>query len=404
MKFVETILKQMRGVCKSQQKFVLKALEGFLSVTGRLTFTNLSRYMGLCEKTFRRQFAKPFDFALLNLGIINQFFGDRSCDKFAIAFDPFFMSKAGNKTYGKGTFWSGSAGSVEKGIEASLLCVVNVTTHEALALDAIQTPNSDEFKKMRETQGDITRIDWFADYILSRRHTFPKGIKRFLVDAYFFKEKFITKLCEAGYDVIGKMRIDARLLLPYDGPQKARGRRKKYGGEVDWNMIESIATDDPTVTLKSAVVWCLALNRLIRAVLVCKTCSNGRVMQALLFSTDTTMLPMDIYLHYAARFHIEFVIRDAKQHAGLEHCQSTSKDRLRYHINMSFLAVNVARINEYQRAAGQSKTTTCSVASQRVKHHNEMLIRSFFSILGLDIVPIKSNPLYEQALAFGTIT
>ena len=404
MKFVEIILKQMVGVCKSQQKFVLKALDGFLSVAGRLTFTNLSRYMGLCERTFRRQFAKPFDFAGLNRGIMSHFFGSRSGDKFAMAFDPFFMPKAGDRTYGKGTFWSGCAGSVQKGIEASLLCVVNITTHEALALDAIQTPNSDEFKKMRETQGDMTRIDWFADYILSKQHTFPDGIKHFLLDAYFFKEKIATRLCAAGYHVVSKMRIDAQLLLPYDGPQKARGRRKKYGGEVDWNVLETIATDDPTITLKSAIVWCVALKRLIRAVLVCKTYSNGRTMEALIFSTDTNMLSIDIYLYYAARFHIEFVIRDAKQHAGLTHCQSTSKERLHYHINMSFLAVNVARVNEYQRAAVQSKNTACSVASQRVKHHNEMLIRSFFSILGLDIGPIKSNPLYEQALAFGTIT
>ena len=46
--------------------------------------------------------------------------------KLAVAFDPFFLPKAGDKTHGKGDFWSGGSGRVEKGLEASLISVVDL--------------------------------------------------------------------------------------------------------------------------------------------------------------------------------------------------------------------------------------------------------------------------------------
>lgn len=46
---------------------------------------------------------------------------------------------------------------------------------------------------------------------------------------------------------------------------------------------------------------------------------------------------------YALRFQIEFIFRDAKQFAGLTHCQSTDKNKLENHFNLALGAVSVAK-------------------------------------------------------------
>ena len=67
---------------------------------------------------------------------------------------------------------------------------------------------------------------------------------------------------------------------------------------------------------------------------------------------------------------------------------------------MSFAAITIARIKEYQR---NTTNAVCSVATQQVRHHNEMLIQSIFPMLGLDPLEFKSHPAYEQALSYGPI-
>jgi hypothetical protein len=402
MKLVESILGKMPEIRKPQKKFFLKALEAFLSVNGRLTFSNMSRYIGASGKTFARQFSKYFNFAKFNSIAIELFYGSKKRE-LAMAFDPFYMKKSGEKTYGKGSFWSGVSGCVEQGLEASLLCVIDLQHRMAFPFFAKQTPNSNEFKKMRETDDGVTRIDWFVSFIVSMIPSFPKGIKYLLADAYFFKEKFVTGMRNAGLHVICKMRRDARLFTHYSGPQKGRGRRKKHDGLVDFDQLTDIATDDPEITLRATTAHSVALGCDVLVVMPRKSQKNGKMVGCLLFSTDTTLSPLDVYNFYRARFQIEFVIRDAKQHTGLTDCQSWVKERMDFHINLSFSAVNIARINEYERLENAPADASCSVATQRVKYHNEMLIRSIFPMLGLDILEFKSHHAYEQALSFGSI-
>jgi hypothetical protein len=392
MKLIESILNQMCAVSKPQKKFLLKAFEGFLGIMDKLTFSSMSRYTGISDRTFRRQFSQEFNFAEFNRKTIDEFYGERP-RTLAFAFDPFHIPKSGDKTYGKGKFWSGVDGCVKEGIEGSLGCIIDLENHFAFALCAHQTPDATEFKDVH------TRIDWFVECITATKPYIPQEVAYCLVDAYFFKEKFVAGVCDRGLHVISKMRKDAQLRALYSGEQKARGRHRKFEGAVHFNDLEVLTTDDPAVTLRATVAYSVALKRNILVVQVRKQLSQNKCREALLYSTDIAMKPLDVYRFYAARFQIEFVIRDAKQHTGLTDCQSTSKERLNFHINTSLAATNLARRAEYQPA---QPATPCSVATQRIKHHNEMLIRSIFPILGLDPLAFKSNPNYEQALAFGT--
>jgi hypothetical protein len=53
---------------------------------------------------------------------------------------------------------------------------------------------------------------------------------------------------------------------------------------------------------------------------------------ALLYSTDTKLDAMALIRFYKARFQIEFIFRDAKQHTGLMDCQSCKKEAVNTHL------------------------------------------------------------------------
>ena len=57
------------------------------------------------------------------------------------------------------------------------------------------------------------------------------------VDAAYAKEKFISGAIHYGLQVVSKLRKDADLRYLYDGPQKARGRKRIYDGKVDWEHL-----------------------------------------------------------------------------------------------------------------------------------------------------------------------
>ena len=55
---------------KPQIKVLTTLFATMLIVCGKVNFTNLSRYSSLSEKTYRRQFNKPFNFGKLNAEVI----------------------------------------------------------------------------------------------------------------------------------------------------------------------------------------------------------------------------------------------------------------------------------------------------------------------------------------------
>ncbi|MBK8327757.1 MAG: hypothetical protein IPL02_12480 [Moraxellaceae bacterium] len=65
MRLPETILTQMSSLSKPQKIFTT-LLTSISSCYGKVNYSNLSRFNGLNEKTFRRWFNKPLDFININ--------------------------------------------------------------------------------------------------------------------------------------------------------------------------------------------------------------------------------------------------------------------------------------------------------------------------------------------------
>jgi hypothetical protein len=143
------------------------------------------------------------------------------------------------------------------------------------------------------------------------------------------------------------------------------------------------------------------LKRAIRIASLVK--QDGDTLQtALLFSTDTELSAWEMYRYYKARFHIEFLFRDAKQFTGLSDCQARCKEALHFHFNAAMTALNLIKLEDRQHAPN-SEGHVISIMSWKIRKFNEHLLQRFSDMLGLDFSSIKSNPEYETLQNYGTV-
>ncbi len=400
MTVVAQILDRMNGMTKPQRKFLLTLFVTMLVTRGRLTFLNLSRHSALDEKTYRRHFQQAFSFVAFNQLAIAQAVPAQHTKLFAQ--DASFSAKSGKHTYGLDRFWNGTASKVERGLEVSVISIVDVEAKQAFALSAQQTPPQPTNKTSAHT---ATRIDFYLEHLASTAAHLPAAVKYGVFDGFYAKQKFVAGVLKLGYHVVSKLRSDANLLYLYDGAQKKRGRRRQYDGKVsfaDLSRFEQTAGDEPYLTLYSLVVWSVSLQSQVRVTVVVNTKDKEQPRYVVLFSTDTELSATDILRFYKARFQIEFIFRDAKQFAGFSDCQARDQAALHFHFNASVTAVNVARLiaQAEQRTAAKF---VFSMASLKQRFFNEHLLNLFIEQLALDQSAVKNHPQFDYLRSYGAI-
>lgn len=236
------------------------------------------------------------------------------------------------------------------------------------------------------------------------------GITHMLADAAFANKKYVDGIASVGLHLVSKLRKDARLRRLYTGPQKTRGRRRKFdeGKVKDEDFAQSLpeiiqVNKGQRIELRSCVLFSVALQREIKVVKVTAFLRNEKCGEVLFFSTDLALDARTIYELYTSRFQIEFVIRDAKSFAGLQDCQSRNQQRLHYHFNASFVALNVVKIKNAESQKNKAAPDPFSMASWSRKYNLEIVADRFFSMFDLNPTLIKSHPNYERFLSFGGI-
>jgi hypothetical protein len=392
----------MTTVCKPQKTFICLLMQYILAAHGKLNFRNLSRYGNTSEKTISRNFKKAFDFIAFNLLLVKEYVSPQA--RLIAGFDPSFIEKSGKHTEGLGKYWNGSAGRAEKGLEVSLFSLIDVDKKDAYALSAKQTIEPDTAPSDKSEE---TRVDQYLEHTVECAKQLPLSIKYLVVDAYFYKQKYVQGVRDrTTLKIIGKMRNDANLRYLFTGEQSGKGRPKKFDGKFDINDMSRLSYEGEVedketkenIALYSGIVHSTLLDMPVKIV-VLEIQREKKVSRIILFSLDLELSATDIYLFYTSRFQIEFQFRDAKQHTGLADCQARSTEKLNYHFNASFMALNLAKVAYY---SGPEKQPF-SMASVKAHHYNEALIESFLSNSDLDLTLIKSSDAYRQALSFGTI-
>jgi hypothetical protein len=324
------------------------------------------------------------------------------------AFDQSFEGKSGKHTWGRDYFWNGCASKAEKGLELVLCAIIDVGKNTAYALAAEQTPATDRPKGKKTTKkiDDFTRMDIYLGYIKKHCLKILLYTKYFAFDGYFAKKKFVDGIVEMKFQLIGKLRCDANLKILYTGEQKkGRGRPKKFASKCNIKELQGFYFErdvDDKIKLYSGVFYHASLEREVKVVAI-RYLHDGKVGTALLFSTDLSLDAFKIFCYYKARFQIEFIFRDAKQYTGLGDCQSRNKESIYFHFNASFAALNLVKIQDQLDRTGHEKNKPFSMASHKVRYHNESLIDRFFSKLAPSIVLEKSSAIFHEVLNYGVI-
>ena len=409
--FINNILEKMTCVTKPQRKFLATLILTILLMRGKVNFRNMSRYSDLNEKTYSRQFRKPF--ADFNKQLVEETVPSHH-EKIAVM-DCSFIPKSGKETYGLGFFYDSSHDQAAKGLEISNLAVIDVTDNTGYSISSWQTPPQKEIEVLiadqrsvesdEQQEEDITRVDFYAQHLRRDAAYLPDDVKYQVVDGYYAKIKFVNAVDEVDLNTIAKLRHDANLRNLYDGPQKKFGARRKYDGKVkfdDHSRLEYVGEVDKDIHLYTAVVNNVNLKRSIRLVYVLNLRNKKKPGYALLFSTDTKLDAKTIYRYYKARFQIEFIFRDAKQFTGLSDCQARRKESLDFHFNASLTALNLAKVDAYF-SFDYDPDTPFSMTTQKMVYFNEHLLEKVFSILDLDLSLIKCNPDFEALRTYGAI-
>jgi DDE superfamily endonuclease len=384
-----------------------------LVVCGKTNFTNLSRYGDYSEKTYRRQYQKSFDFIRLNAETIAEAIPFHREQVSAI--DCSFIPKSGKTTWGVDSFYNGSIGKPEKGLEISVISIVDVDACQGYTLSVQQTPFTKRTPlepakpKLRKSETLASeRVQAYLEHLKITRPFFPSTVKYLAADSFYSKKTVVDGVVNLELHLVSKLRIDANMRYCYTGAQKSRGARRKYDGKVDLNdlsRMEYVGEIEEDLCLYSQVVWHVSLKRKIRIVYLVNTSDPKKTRVALLFSTDINISAESLYAYYKARFQIEFIFRDAKQFTGLCDCQSRNESSLDFHFNVSLAALNIAKYDQLPaQSEDDAEPLSFSMATYKRRAFNQHLLERFISMLDFDLTLIESHPNYQSLLQYGSLT
>ena len=371
-------------------------------VCGKVNYSNLSRYSRLSERTYRRHFERGIGIEYLNQSLIEQVRRE-SRTQIAVV-DCTFLAKSGRQTHGLDWFYNGKTQRPEKGLELSVVAIVDVEGNTGYTLSAQQTEAGLSTSMGAPTASQGNRVNFYLGHLAYCMTYFPAWIQYVVADGFYSKYKWVTGVMQLGFHAIGKLRCDAHLKFLYDGPYQGRGARRKYDGKVDLKdhrRFEFVKRLEDGVCLYTAIVWSVSLKRKVRLAYLRKE-KQGQRSYVVLFSTDLEIDPVFLYRCYAARFQIEFVFRDARQFTGLANCQARSPEAIDTHVNTSLMALNLAKVTLKETQA-ETAPLSFSIASLKRLALNEHLLDLFIDLFELEPTLIKSHANYRKLLDYGAI-
>lgn len=331
------------GIIKSKRLRIriIEVILTIMIIPRKINFTQLGRYDQYGEQSYRQLFTQRIDWMSIN-GCLSKMYFPKNSRK-AIAIDPSFIKKSGNKTPHVGKFWSGTSSAVKHGLEVLGISLIDIDTHDSIMLRCEQTKGPQTL----ELQG-LTLNDWYIEIIKRHQHELRRYAKHLLADAWFSKYKFTESLLTMGFHLVSRLRDDSKLyyLDPSEDVKRKRGRKSIFDGRVHAESPRSdkmhrIVSPLEDTTAWTGIVYCRSLKRKVRLVIL----SSPRLERPkLFFSTDLEMDGDEVLKYYLTRFQIEFNFRDAKQFTGLEDSQARNEDRLDFAFNASMTAMNVAKI------------------------------------------------------------
>ncbi|NJR70106.1 MAG: hypothetical protein HC771_16775 [Synechococcales cyanobacterium CRU_2_2] len=162
---------------------------------GKANYTNLSRYSDLCERTYRRHFNQGLGFERINQLLIEQY-GSSAGTQIGVI-DCTFGEKSGRHTPGLDWFYNGKTQQTEKGLEWSVVGVVDLDQHTGYSVSAQQTEAglTARAKEAAESGKRVgNRVDFYLAHLAYCRSYLPQRVKYLVGDLFYSKLKWIQGL------------------------------------------------------------------------------------------------------------------------------------------------------------------------------------------------------------------
>jgi putative transposase len=355
---------------------------GMLTMTGRVTMLGISRWTGHggSYRTIQRFFATALPWAQLFWHFFRHHLFQAD-DVYLLAGDEVVVTKAGKTTHGLGRFFSSIYQRPVPGLAFFSLALVSTKERRAFPVRIEQVVRTDAEKAA--TKAKTTRKTT-KEATAKRKPGRPKGSKNkpkaatlspelqriqtlvqellqliaslfpltyLLLDGHFGNGPSLQMAKQCGLHLISKLRFDAALYLPYDGPYQGRGPRRKYGAKLDYEHL-------PEAFLQQSSIEGAVETRIYQAELLHKEFgqplnvviieklnrSTQKRAHVLLFSSDLTLVYGKLIEYYSLRFQIEFTFRDAKQYWGLEDFMTVTPVGVSNAANLSLFLVNLSSV------------------------------------------------------------
>jgi putative transposase len=359
-----------------------RIIYALLAMSGRVTMLGISRWAGKggSYRTVQRFFYTVIPWAMVFWSFFRQHIFDPS-DVYLLAGDECVVPKAGKRTYGLDRFFSSLYAKPVPGIAFFALSLISTrqrrsfpimmeqmvrapaekATAKAQAKDQKQQQKGAKKHPVGRPKGsknkDKTQVVLTSELRLIKTMVQKLllllnglfGLTYLVLDGHFGHNNALQMTRQCGLHLISKLRCDAALYFPYDGPYGGRGPRRKYGDKIDYDNIPDRYLRQTTVEgdIRTDVYQAQMLHKefaqLLNVVVIVKSNLKTQARaHVVLFSSDLH-LPYDQLIdYYRLRFQIEFNFRDAKQYWGLDDFMNIKETAVTNAANLSLFMVNVA--------------------------------------------------------------
>ena len=411
-----------------------------MSMTGRVTMLGLSRWAG--KGGSYRTVQRFFNTALPWPQVFGKFFEQHLYQpggEYFLVGDECVVTKSGQKTHGLDHFFSGLMNRLVKGIAIFSLSLVSVEERRSYPLRVEQVVRTEADKaasqarkkkpvkknkagpkkKRGRPKGSQNRDKTLVELTpeLKRIQKMVKkqlemlknlvAVRYLALDGHFGNNNALQMVLQCGLHLISKLRHDAALYFVYDGEQKRKGPRKKYGQKIDYRnipqmyLVERSIEDNIETCLYQVVMLHRNFAQALNVVIITKTnLKTGAFASVNLFASDLE-LPYDkIIDYYSLRFQIEFNFRDAKQYWGLEDFMNVKEVPLTNALNLSLFMVNLSQmlLRDFRQTHPDSGILDLKAYFRAAKYFQETI-----KMLPQKPEPILLQQIFGQVASLGCI-
>lgn len=411
-----------------------------IAMTGRVTMLGISRWTGKggSYRSIQRFFNAIIPWSLVFKLFFEAHLSNSEGEHFLVG-DECIATKSGKETHGIDHFFSGLLNKVVKGIAIFTLAVVDVNERSSYPLsveqvvrleaekEAAQTkkkakakkdPNASKKKPGRpkgsqnrdKTQVDLTPELKRIQNMVQKQLEMLQGIvtiRHLALDGHFGNNNALQMVLPCGLHLVSKLRYDSALYFRYDGPQKKKGPRRKYGQKIDYRkipkryLVDKSTDGDLETRIYQAEMLHQEFAQPLNVVVITKTnLKTGAFANVNLFSSDLDLSWEKIIDYYSLRFQIEFNFRDAKQYWGLEDFMNTKEVPLTNALNLSLFMVNVSQVllREFRRTNPDSGVLDLKAYFRAAKYFEETI-----KLLPEKPEPILLDQIFAHVASLGCI-